>query len=82
MLSWAEGLRDSFWEEGGMPVTVSSFALRVLMDHEGVMRRSDEVLSETTRKGTSAIVCVVVGSANGWGLLLLTPKGGPKRRRE
>lgn len=52
-----------------MPVTVSSFALSLLMDHEGVIRRSDEVFSETTRKGTSAMVCVVVWDANVWRLL-------------
>lgn len=50
-------------------MTVSSFALSLLMDHEGVMRRSDEVFSETTRKGTSAMVCVVVWDANLWRLL-------------
>lgn len=56
ILSWAEGLRKSFWNEGGIPVTVSNFALSLLMDHEGVMRRSDEVFSDTTLRGTSAIV--------------------------
>lgn len=36
-------------------MTGSNLALRVLMDHEGVMRRSDDELSETTSSGTSAI---------------------------
>lgn len=55
ILSWAFGLMNIFWDEGGMPVTVSNFALSVVMDHEGVMRRSDEVLSDTTISGTSAM---------------------------
>lgn len=41
-----------------MPVTVSNLALSVLIDHEGVIRRSDEVTSEVTRSGTSAIVAI------------------------
>lgn len=39
-------------------MTVSSFALSVLIDHDGVMRRSADEFSETTRSGTSAIVPV------------------------
>lgn len=38
-------------------MTGSNLALSVLMDHAGVIRRSDEELSETTRSGTSAISC-------------------------
>lgn len=49
-------LRMIFWYEGGIPVTVSSFALSVLIDHDGVMRRSADEFSETTKSGTSAIV--------------------------
>lgn len=36
-------------------MTGSNLALSVLMDHAGVIRRSDEELSETTCSGTSAI---------------------------
>lgn len=43
-------------------MTVSNLALSLLMDHDGVMRRSDEVFSETTLKGTSAIVGVTIGN--------------------
>lgn len=39
-------------------MTVSSFALSVLIDHDGVMRRSADEFSETTTSGTSAIVTV------------------------
>lgn len=52
-------LRTIRWADGGIPVTVSSFALSVLIDHDGVMRRSADEFSETTRSGTSAIVPVI-----------------------
>ena len=50
------------WAKGGIPVMVSSFALSVLIDHAGVMRRSADEFSETTRSGTSAIVPVLYGN--------------------
>lgn len=59
MLPSAAVLSTIFWAEGGIPVTVSSFALSVLIDHAGVMRRSADEFSETTRSGTSAIVPVL-----------------------
>ena len=59
----AEALRLSFWAKGGMPVMGSSFVLRVLIDHDGVMRRSDDEFSEITRKGTSAMFAVAVAVA-------------------
>lgn len=61
MVCCAEVWREICWFEGGMPVTGSSFVLRVLIDHEGVMRRSDDEFSETTCKGTSAMSCRVQG---------------------
>lgn len=48
--------RLSLCDDGGMPVTVSSFALSWLMVHDGVMRRSEAAFSETTSRGTSAMV--------------------------
>lgn len=36
-------------------MTGSNFALSVLMDHEGVMRRSEDELSDTTSSGMSAM---------------------------
>ena len=41
--------------DGGMPVIGSSFVLSWLIVHDGVMRRSEEALSEMTSSGTSAI---------------------------
>lgn len=51
-----EDLRLIFWAEGGMPVMGSSFVFRVLMDHDGVILRSDTELSEITWIGISAIL--------------------------
>lgn len=50
-----KALRLSFCAEGGTPVMGSSFALSVVMDHDGVMRRSEAEFSEITRSGTSAM---------------------------
>lgn len=47
------------WKDGGIPVTGSSLVFSVLMDQAGVMRRSEEELSETTCSGTSAMVRAV-----------------------
>lgn len=57
--SWPEVLRKSRWDEGGTPVTGSNFALSVLMDHAGVMRRSEDELSDTTSSGMSAMTKAV-----------------------
>jgi hypothetical protein len=43
-----------------MPVIGSSLALSWLMDHEGVMRRSDAALSEITWRGTSAMTMMAL----------------------
>lgn len=56
MLSWVEVLRKIRWNEGGIPVTGSNFALSVLMDHAGVIRRSEDEFSDTTCRGTSAMI--------------------------
>lgn len=63
-------LRESLWEEGGMPVTVSSLVLSWLMDHDGVMRRSDDANSEMMRRGTSAMVTDGAGAGAYWELEL------------
>ena len=42
-----------------MPVTASSFDFSWPMLQEGVIRRSEEELSEVTRRGISAAVCIV-----------------------
>lgn len=51
----ADALRLSLWAKGGIPVIGSSFVLRVLIDQDGVMRRSDAEFSEITCRGTSAV---------------------------
>lgn len=43
-----------------MPVTGSSLVRSWLMVHDGVMRRSDDELSEMTSSGTSAILILGV----------------------
>ena len=55
MASLLAVFREMRWEEGGMPVIGSSLVLSWLMDHDGVMRRSDAVFSEMTCSGMSAI---------------------------
>lgn len=37
-------------------MTGSNFVLSVLMDHAGVIRRSEDEFSDTTCKGTSAMI--------------------------
>lgn len=59
MLSCPGALREILCDDGGIPVTGSNFVLSLLMDHDGVMRRSDEVVSDTTRSGTSAMMIAV-----------------------
>lgn len=49
-------LMDSFCEDGGTPVMCSSLPRSWLIVHDGVMRRSEAVLSEMTSMGTSAMV--------------------------
>lgn len=44
----------SCWQLAGMPVMGSRRVLSWAMDHEGEMRRSDDVLAEQTSRGTSA----------------------------
>jgi len=48
----------SFWQEGGMPVIGSSLALSCVMVHDGVIRRSEDAFSDTTIKGTSAMIAL------------------------
>jgi hypothetical protein len=49
-------LRVILCDEGGTPVTGSNLVLSWLMDHDGVMRRSDEEFSDRTRRGISAMM--------------------------
>ena len=56
MLCLDEVLRTIRCDPGGTPVTGSNLALSVEMDHDGVIRRSDEEFSEMTCNGTSAMV--------------------------
>lgn len=70
-------LRLSLCAEGGMPVTDSSFALRVLMDQDGVMRRSDDEFSEITCRGTSAMLTEEKGGVRRW-LVLFPRRQGEK----
>lgn len=46
----------SFCAEGGIPVTGSSLLLRRAIDHDGVIRFSDEEAVEIMRRGTSRTV--------------------------
>ena len=43
---WLPSFNVSLCDNGGMPVTGSSFAFSCPMVHEGVIRRSDEEFSE------------------------------------
>lgn len=56
MLSPPGVFNDSRCDEGGTPVIGSSFAFSWPMVHDGVMRRSEETFSDTTMRGTSAMV--------------------------
>lgn len=49
-------LRKSFCDDGGMPVMVSIFFLSWLTVQDGVIRRSEAVFSDMTRRGTSAMM--------------------------
>lgn len=59
MLSRPAVFSDSRCDEGGTPVIGSSLVFSWSMDHAGVIRRSDEALSDTTMRGTSASVVMV-----------------------
>lgn len=64
ILSWPETFREILCDDGGIPVTGSSLVLSLLIDHDGVIRRSDEVVSDTTRSGTSAMARAYRGVEN------------------
>lgn len=51
-----------FCDDGGIPVTASSFDFSWPMVQEGVIRRSDEELSEVMRRGISPAVCIVTAA--------------------
>lgn len=53
MVSFVKVLRVMRCEEGGMPVMGSILVFSWAMDHEGVMRRSEEEYSDVTYIGTS-----------------------------
>ena len=54
----------SFCDEGGMPVTGSSFALSCAIVHDGVMRRSEEEAVEVISRGISRAVVSDGGMAH------------------
>lgn len=51
--SWEAMRRVSCWQLAGTPVMGSRRVLRCAIDHDGVMRRSEDELGEVTSKGTS-----------------------------
>jgi hypothetical protein len=56
MLSLPAIFKDNRCDEGGTPVIGSSFVFSWPIVHEGVIRRSDEALSDMTMRGMSAMV--------------------------
>lgn len=76
---WLPSFNISFCDNGGMPVTGSSFAFSWPMVHEGVTRRSEEAFSELTRSGMSPAVCMLIVEMKVVDLLLVIQRQWVRR---